>query len=119
MLKTDPKMSGIPNTKLALSKYAWDTYYCDEDSFKEAIYQTINDHHYAVSETVATMNTKDLNRTVERGKKADFTFTKITRYTPENGKRYSLLSENCQAFVSRVQKRYNSIEKSTINQEKL
>ncbi|WP_044415508.1 hypothetical protein [Halarcobacter anaerophilus] len=119
MLKTDPEMSGIPNTKVALSKYAWDKYYCDEDTFKEAIYLTINEHKYAVSDLIAQMNERDVRRQSLRGEEIDFTFTPIIRYTPPKGIRYSLLSENCQAFVSRVQNRYKLLEKQALPKESL
>lgn len=119
MLKTDPEMSGIIDTKKALSKYAWDKYYCDEDTLKEAIYETINEHKYAVSDTIAQMNANDLLRKGRFGREITFTFTKIIRYTPQEGKRYSLLSENCQAFVQRVVNRYISLEKRFIKEEKL
>ncbi len=126
MLKTDPEMSGIVNTKEALSKYAWDKYYCDEDTLKEAIYKTINKHKYAVSDTIAQMNADDISRQQdietlpgEEGEKIDFTFTKIIRYTPEEGQRYDLMGTNCQDFVQKVRDKYKILEKEAKNKEGL
>ena len=69
------------NTKQALSKYAWDKYYCDTDTMKEAIYLTINDHKYAVSDSIAQMNADDLLRKGRFGRENTFKFTTIIRYT--------------------------------------
>ena len=110
------------NTKQALSKYAWDKYYCDTDTMKEAIYLTINDHKYAVSDSIAQMNAGDIDRqALERlpDEENTFKFTKIIRYTTQEGKRYSLLSENCQVFVQRVVSRYKSLEKEALKKESL
>lgn len=68
------------------------------------------------------MNADDIDRQASEtlpGRETTFKFTRIIRYTPQEGKRYSLLSENCQAFVQRVVNRYLSLEKRFIKEEEL
>ena len=124
MLKTDSEMSDIPNTKLALSKYHWDNILGDEDTFKEAIYQVVNDNKYAVSQSIVQMNNNDIDKIEKlapskKGEEIDFTFTRIKIYTPEEGKRYSLLGANCQDFVQEVRDKYNELKKEAKAKESL
>lgn len=120
MLKTDPEMSGIPNTQLALNQYKWMKLYADEDTVKEAIYQVINENHYAVSDTIAQMNESDLRRASERARGAKFfQFTPIIRYTPENARRYDLFTDNCQYFVQRVRDKYEMLKSEAQSKESL
>jgi len=124
MLKTDPQMSGIANTKIALNEYNWNKIYVDEDTVKEAIYQVINENKYAVSDSIAMMNADDIDRQEkgekgEKGEEIDFIFTKIIRYTPEEGKRYELLSANCQDFVQKVRNKYKDLKKEAKKKESL
>ncbi len=123
MLKTDPEFSNIPDTATALSKYAWDKFHCDEDTFREAIYLVINESKYAVSDSIAMMNEKDIQRAGRKTSRSDetelITFTKINRITPEAGRRYHLGKDNCQYFVARVQEKYKELETEALKSESL
>lgn len=120
MLKTDPEMSGIPNTQMALAEYDWDEILVDEDTVKEAIYLVINENHYAVSDAIAQMNESDLKRATREGRGAKFfEFTPIIRYTPQNGKRYELLGANCQDFVQKVRDKYKLLKNEAKSKESL
>ncbi len=124
-IKTDEKMTG-KHTIEALDSYDWNLFYCDEDTFKEAIYQTINDYEYSSSGSIHQMNQNDIDRLSETRRRTETDiqseitqFTRINSLTPEEARIYRLFTDNCQSFISRVFEKYEKLENQFRSNEEL
>jgi hypothetical protein len=122
-IKTDEEMTS-KDTIEALDSYDWNLFYCDEDTFKEAIYQTINDYEYSSSSSIHQMNLNDIDRLSKTLRETDIQseitqFTRINSLTPKEARIYRLFTDNCQSFISRVFKKYEELENQFRSNEEL
>lgn len=120
-IKTDEEMTE-KQTIEAIKDYSWNYYYCDEDTFKEAVYQTINEYEYSSSQTIHQMNLEDIKR-LQRTESQETTtlpsFTRINSLSPKDARKYDLFHDNCQDFIYRVLQKNESLEKNLIKNEEL